>query len=148
MNWKQQLQDGSVQQHTPTKREIADLRGVVRRNLADAALFRLSADNRLGIAYEAVLVSCKIAVHASGYRVRSTIPGAHAKTLECAQIAIGPAVSTIITYFDAVRRKRNRLSYDVAGTVSDTEAEEALKHARGFQSTVDAWLARHHPGLA
>ncbi len=148
MTWKQQLQDGNVQQHTPTKREVADLRGVVDRNLADAALSRLSADNRLGIAYEAVLVACKIVVHASGYRVRSGIPGAHAKTLECAEIALGTSASTVIDYFDAIRRKRNRLSYDVAGTVSDSEAAEALKSAKGFQTTVEAWLQKHHPSLA
>ena len=137
-----------MQQHQPTKREIDDLRGVIARNIADAAVTGLSADNRLGIAYEAVLVSCKLVVHASGYRIRSGIPGAHAKTLECAEIALGPSISTIIAYFDAIRRKRNRLSYDVAGMIGQTEAAEALKRARAFKTTVEAWLKKTHPSLA
>ncbi len=147
MTWKSRLDEGSVQRHMPSAREVADLRGVIDRNLADAALTSLSADNRLGIAYEAVLVACKLAVHASGYRIRSGIPGAHAITLECGVLAMGKPVADVIDYFDTVRRKRNHLSYDAAGTVSHAEANEALKHARGVKRAMEAWLADRHSEL-
>ena len=39
--------------HESTREEIADLFAVVDRDLADAAIPRLSADGRLGIAYNA-----------------------------------------------------------------------------------------------
>lgn len=142
------LAANSVQPHTPTKTEIDDLRGVVARNLADAALPGLSADNRLGLAYEAALVLSKMAVHATGYRVRSGVPGAHAITLQGSELAIGPSVSKTIAYFDRVRRMRNRLSYDVAGSVSDSEATSALTQATAFQKLVEAWIATNHAALA
>lgn len=148
MTWTQLQRDGVVQTHTPTKSELDDLRGVVARNLADAGVMALSADNRLGIAYEAVLVASKMVVHASGYRVRSGIQGAHARTLECAELAIGSTVSRSLSYFDTVRRRRNTLSYDSAGTVSDTEANDALRQAQAFAKVVEAWLTANHPHLA
>lgn len=147
MTWQQRSKDGLVQTHIATKTEIDELRAVVARNLADAGVSDLSADNRLGIAYEAVLVSCKMVVHAAGYRVRSGIPRAHAVTLECAELALGPSVHDALAYFDTVRRRRNTLSYDTAGLVSDHEAKDALKQALAFRKTVDGWFAKHHPRL-
>jgi hypothetical protein len=82
------------------------------------------------------------------YRVRSGIPRTHAITLECAELAIGGNVSTAIAHFEGVRRRRNTLSYDVAGRVSESEAKDALKHAGAFQETVESWLATNHPHLA
>lgn len=118
------------------------------RDIADAAVPDVSADNRLGSAYEAVLVSCKLVVHASGYRVRSGVAGAHAHTLECAGLVLGPSVAGFVNYFDGVRRRRNTLSYDVAGTVSDHEAAEALRRAISFGQEVEAWIRANHAHLA
>ena len=139
--------EGVVQVHVATRTEIEDLRGVVDRNLRDAAIAGLSEDNRLGLAYEAVLVSSKMVVHASGYRVRPTVAGAHARTLECAELALGAGVSGAIAYFNTVRRRRNTLSYDAAGTVSDVEARDALKQARAYKQMAEGWVAKNHPGL-
>ncbi len=127
--------------------EIDDLRGVVARNLADAAIFALSADNRLGLAYEAVLILSKMSVHAAGYRVRSGAVGAHKVTLQGAEIAIGPSIANTIAYFDRLRRMRNQLSYDVAGSTSDAEANSALAQAQAFQTLVEGWIAANHPTL-
>jgi hypothetical protein len=148
MTWQTQLKEGNVQPHIATRREIEDLRSVVQRNLADASLQRLSADNRLGLAYEAALVACKMVIHASGYRVRSGIGGAHSTTLECALIALGRSSAARLQFFDSIRRRRNTLSYDVAGTVSDHDAGDALRQATTFVATVEVWLKRHAPGLA
>lgn len=43
---------------------------------------------------------------------------------------------------------RNRLSYDVAGSVSDSEATSALTQATAFQKLVEAWIATNHAALA
>jgi hypothetical protein len=54
--------------HEPSVDEIADLPAVVDRDLADAAVPRLSSDWRSGISYNAALQLATLAVAASGYR--------------------------------------------------------------------------------
>ena len=49
-----------------SKQELDDLRNAVDRNLRDAAIPQLSADNRFGVAYEAALLLGKIAVACAG----------------------------------------------------------------------------------
>jgi hypothetical protein len=62
-----------VDRHTTSKQELDDLRSVVTRNLADAAITALSADNRFGLAYEAGLLLAKMAIAAAGYRVKRVV---------------------------------------------------------------------------
>lgn len=52
-----------------------------------------------------------------------------------------------MTYFDACRRKRNQVDYDVAGIVSEAEADELLRKATNFYADVERWIAAHHPAL-
>ena len=57
-----------IVRHEATVDEIRDLLAVVDRDLADAAVPRLSADWRLGIAYNAALQLATLALAAEGYR--------------------------------------------------------------------------------
>ena len=50
-------------------------------------------------------------------------------SFEAAALAVGANVTTLVTYFELCRRKRNTLDYDVANVVSDTEATELLRKA-------------------
>jgi hypothetical protein len=52
--------------HEPSREEIADLFAVVDRDLKDAAVPRLSADWRLGIAYNAALQLATLALAGGG----------------------------------------------------------------------------------
>jgi len=148
MTWDHLLREGAVQPHMPTKAEFDRLRGVVTRNLADASLRGLSADNRLGLAYEAALALARMAVHAAGYAVPVGVPRAHALTLEGAELALGPALRHELAYFNAVRKRRNTMTYDVAGSVDAREAQDALGQAARFERAVEAWLAANAPGLS
>ena len=49
-NW---LNEGRIQQHNTSVKEIADLLKVVDRDLADAAIKKTSADRRFATAYKA-----------------------------------------------------------------------------------------------
>lgn len=107
--------------HTPSRKEIADLLALVDRDLRNAAVPRLSTDWRLGISYNAALQLATLALAAEGYR-----PGrerAHERAIlslrETARIA-----SATVDMVDRVRRKRNQLTYEHAGTTADAEAEE------------------------
>lgn len=110
----------------------------MERNLKDAAVAGLSADNRFGLAYEAAMLLAKMAIASAGYRVRGF--GGHYTTFEALELALADHTANFAAYFDRCRRKRNTLSYDAAGVVTDTEASEILVQAKAFRVAVDTWL--------
>ena len=61
------LAEGRLRRHRASAREIADLLGVVDRNLADASVGAVSADRRFAIAYEAALELATITLYCNGY---------------------------------------------------------------------------------
>jgi hypothetical protein len=121
------------------------LRAVVRRNLSDAQIRKLSEDGRFGHAYDAARILANIIVRASGYRVKGE-GGGHYNTFLGLKTA-SSAFAKKAVYLDACRRKRNNFLYEQANVVSHTEAEELLWHASGFSLEVDEWLKKHHPNL-
>jgi hypothetical protein len=145
MTWKELLAEKRVEAHRTSKQQLDDLRSAVDRNLRDAAVPKLSADNRFGLAYEAGLLLGKMAVACAGYRVKGQ--GAHQTTFAALKLALGAGVSGTAAYLERCRRKRNELSYDVAGVVTDTEATEILAQATALRKTVEQWIAENHPHL-
>jgi hypothetical protein len=143
MSWKRLLDDRRVEPHTTSRAEIDGLRAAVERNLRDAAVRTISADNRFGIAYDAALLAVKMVVACAGYRV--TGRGAHRTLFEALQLAMGPSQSRTAGYLDRCRRKRNDLSYDAADVVSETEADELLRLAEELFLQAEAWISRNHP---
>jgi hypothetical protein len=140
------LAEKRVETHATSKQELDDLRSAVQRDLRDAAIQELSADNRFGLAYEAALLLGKMAVACAGYRVKGQ--GAHQTTFAALRIALGAAINSTVSYLERCRRKRNDLSYDMAGVVTDTEATEILAQATALQNTIEEWIAKKHPRLS
>jgi hypothetical protein len=130
MTWKELLAANCIENHATSRQELDDLRRAINRNLHDAAVSGLSADNKFGLAYEAGLLLAKMAVACAGYRVKGQ--GAHQATFAALKLAIGAGVNETASYLDRCRRKRNEISYDTAGLVSDTEAEELLVEVKDF----------------
>ena len=64
-NW---LDNRWLVEHKPSPEEVADPLSVVERDLQDAVVDRISADWRLGIAYNAALQLAILALAAEGYR--------------------------------------------------------------------------------
>ena len=145
MSWKSLQSQGKVDPHVTSKAELDDLRAVVERNLDDASIQELSDDNRFGIAYQAALLSAKMAIACAGYRVKGQ--GAHQTTFQALKLAMGSSVNAMADYLDRCRRKRNEMTYDSEGVVSSADATELLAKAKEFNETVEAWIAKHHPKL-
>jgi hypothetical protein len=55
MSWKNLLEQGRAERHATSSEELAALRAVIERNLADARVEVISADTRFGCAYEAAI---------------------------------------------------------------------------------------------
>jgi uncharacterized protein (UPF0332 family) len=147
MSWKQLLAKGEVKAHQTSKQELDNIRALIARDLADAALTGLSADRRFATAYNAALQTAKIVIACSGYRV-SARAGHHAVTFEAAHLAIGSEAASLTDYFDACRRKRNMIDYDNSSVATETEADELLRKADEFRTLVERWVATNHTHLS
>ena len=143
MTWQQLVANHRVQTHTTSRRELEGLRAIVERDLKDARVPGLSTDRQFATAYNAVLQLAKMAIACAGYRVAGA--GHHQTTFEAVELALGASVSTLASYFDTCRRKRNILDYDNAQVVTETEAKELVQEAEEFRKLVEQWIAQHYP---
>jgi hypothetical protein len=143
MNWKSLQTQGRVERHATSLSELGELRAAIERNLDDAAIKQLSQDNRFLIAYQAALLTAKMAVACAGYRVKGQ--GAHKTTFQALKLAMGPSMTQACDYFDRCRRKRNDLTYEAEGLVSAEDAAELLRQAKLLDRRVEAWIENHHP---
>ena len=143
MSWQQLLAAHRVQRHTASRRELDHLWAIVARDLRDAQVPGLSTDRKFATAYNAVLQLAKMAIACAGYRVVGQ--GHHLTTFRALELAIGPSIAALASYFEICRRKRNMLDYDMADVATDTELEELLEKAEQFRQLVEQWIAQHHP---
>src|SRR6202453_3818332 len=98
MSWKKLLQSNSVHRHTASRQELSDIRRLVARDLADAAIPALSEDRRFATAYNAALQTAKMAIACAGYRIAS-VPGHHSLSFECAGLALGKQADALVWFF-------------------------------------------------
>jgi len=146
MSWRRLLEAERLVRHRTTRLELDALRAAIARNLRDAGLAGLSADNCFGLAHEAALLAAKLAVNAAGYRVKA-LPGAHRTTFETLGLALGLDHQDLVDYFELCRRKRNELSYEAANLVTGRQAKEILEETRKLVRIVEEWIRARHPSL-
>lgn len=140
-NW---LQNSWLVQHVTSKEEIANLLALSDRDLAACQLKGLPADWRLSIAYNAALQAATAALAAVGYR--ATRDNHHYRVIQSLEFTVSPGRKVIDT-LDSFRKKRNISSYDLAGAISDREADEMLKLARSLRAGVEKWIRATRPEL-
>jgi len=70
----------------------------------------------------------------AGYRTVGE--GHHATVVRFLEIGLGPHHEDALAVMDRMRRKRNRATYDMVGTISRKEAEEAVATARRFVAEI------------
>jgi len=143
MSWQTLLAGQKVRTHSTSKRELDDLRDVIERDLADAAIAALSADRQFATAYNAALQTATMSVACAGYRTSGM--GHHQTTFEVAELALGPGSAPLTAYFDTCRRKRNTVDYDRAHVTTETEAGEIVKKAEDFLRLTENWIAQNYP---
>ena len=70
----------------------------------------------------------------SGYRPRGS--DQHATVVEFTEERLGIAFTDQVRLFDQMRRKRHRVIYEIAGSISKKEAEQAIAFAKGFVANI------------
>src|SRR6202051_1790271 len=131
MSWKKLLQSTRPHRPTASRQERSDIRRLVARDLADAAIPALSEDRRFATAYNAALQTAKMAIACAGYRIAG-VRGHNGVTLEGAKLSLGKQAEQLADYFDACRRKRNEIDYTGATIATTTEADELLPTRNHF----------------
>jgi hypothetical protein len=81
---------------------------------------------------------------AAGYR--ATRDNHHYRVIQSLEFTIAPGRKFIDT-LDGFRKKRNVSSCDVAGAVSDKEADEMFKLATTLRAEVEKWIRTANPEL-
>lgn len=80
----------------PDAATIGKLLAAAQRNLADAQLAGLSAENRFDAACKAIMQLAMVALQANGYRTLTSKPGHHQTAIQTLAISVGVAPGQVI----------------------------------------------------
>jgi hypothetical protein len=144
MSLQSWLQNSWLVQHRTSPKEIANLLALSDRDLVACQVKQLPADWRFAIAYNAGLQAATAALAVAGYRAARD--NHHYRVIQSLEFTTAPGRKFIDT-LDGFRKKRNVSSYDVAGSVSDKEADEVLKLATSLRLDVEKWIRATRPEL-
>lgn len=136
----------SLEAVAPDKALIARLLVAARRNIADAQLPGLSAENRFDAAYKAIMQMAMAALNANGYRTLTSTPGHHRTAIRSPDSTIGVPKATIVV-LDALRKQRNLVDYS-GQPIPDATAVECLASAQELLATLTSWLKAKRPELS
>jgi hypothetical protein len=136
---------GWLRNHASSRQEIADLMGIVDRDLSDAKSGGISTDWQFGIAYNAALKLCTILLYAEGYRAGQGLR--HYRTIQALPLILGSKRDADANYLDTCRVKRNTVEYDRIGATSDGEVMELIEFVDELRADVLVWLKNNHPAL-
>jgi len=140
------LASKEAQRHKTSKKELDNMRALIARDLADAAIAGLSADRRFATAYNAALQAANMAIACAGYRIMSKV-GHHRVSLESMKLVLGKPAHEYADYFEICRRKRNTIDYTFSNVASEIEAQEILFQAVEFCGKVEDRIVKNYPLL-
>ena len=133
-----------VDKHATSRQEIAGYLSVADRDLEDCKA-DISTDMRFYAAHGAAIAIAKAALAACGYRT-TRVDANHYYLFQSLEDTLGSDTDTV-NALDAYRKKRNTAEYDMAGMISESEADEMVEIATHLRHTVDDWLRANHPDL-
>ena len=129
-----------LQAFSATPLGVQRLLAAATRNLLDAQLAQLSAENRFDAAYKCIMQCAMLGLWANGYRTSTSQPGHHQTALQALPLTMG-LPNNVIIVLDALRKQRNLNDYegdpvrDSVVTECIAQAEALLAHSRQFLQT-------------
>lgn len=134
-----------LQRFEPSPAGIQRLLAAAERNLADADLPGLSAENRFDAAYKAIMQCAMVGLWANGYRTATNQPGHHQTALQILPKTLGVEQDVVIV-LDALRKQRNLNDYE-GDPVADAVLAECLRQAVQLLAHTRQWLRDHRVDL-
>lgn len=123
------------------------LRHIIRAEkdlIVSNANLKIDAEAAYNYAYLAMLRSGRALMFSYGFR---PVGGTQHKTVAafCERLS-GDEFRKLSVFFDRMRKKRNRFTYDEPGLlVSDMETKNALKNAKEFVSKISELISEKNP---
>lgn len=134
-----------LQAFNATPQGVQRLLAAAARNLADAQLQALSAENRFDAAYKCILQCAMLGLWAQGYRTPTSQPGHHQTTLQCLPLTMG-LPNDVIIVLDALRKQRNQNDYE-GDPVSPAVVTECITQAHSLLAHTRQFLQNQFPAL-
>jgi hypothetical protein len=128
-----------------TPHGVQRLLAAATRNLTDAKLLQLSAENRFDAAYKCIMQCAMLGLWAKGYRTSTSQPGHHQTALQALPLTMG-LPNDVIIVLDALRKQRNQNDY-VGDPVSDAVVSECIAQADALLAHTRQWLQTQFPNL-
>lgn len=132
-----------LQSITPGRGPVQKLLQAARRNLADARVEQVSADNRFDAAYKCVMQCAMLGLLANGYRTSTSQPGHHQTAIQCLGLTMGVSNPDMVV-LDALRRQRNLSDYE-GDPVSEATLASCVEEAAKLLAHTERWLRQQHP---
>lgn len=136
--------NGWLDEHQPSRREIADLFLASGRDIESCRVPGLSPDWKFAIAYNAALQAANAALAAAGFRAKRE--AFHFRVIQSLRFTIA-AEPDLIEILDNCRRKRNLGTYERAGAISNREADAMAELAIRLRDRITTWMKTSHPEL-
>jgi hypothetical protein len=134
-----------LQAFSASPQGVQRLLAAAERNLADAQLEGLSAENRFDVAYKCILQCAMLGLWARGYRTPTSQPGHHQTTIQCLPLTLGISNARVIV-LDALRKQRNQNDYE-GDPVRPAVVVECIAQAQALLLQTHEWLRSDFPEL-
>ena len=135
----------SLEEITPDPAMITRLLTAAERNINDAQVDKISAENRFDAAYKAIMQTANAALQANGFRTLTSKPGHHQTMIQSLSKSIGTERETVIV-LDALRKQRNVADYS-GDLVPESAVTECIGQAKALLLSARAWIEHNNPGL-
>lgn len=134
-----------LQVHTADAEAVRKLFAAAGRNLADARVTAIGADNRFDAAYKCVMQCAMLGLWAHGYRTSSNQPGHHQTAIQCLPLTLGVPAATVVV-LDGLRKLGNVNDY-VGDPIPAAALATCIEEAGALLGLTGRWLREHRPGL-
>lgn len=130
--------EGLIRRLPLDEKKVEDSLAHARRDMGTArAILKTDPDWAYTIAYNAILQAGRGLMFSRGYRPDGAHQ--HIAVVKFAALFLEERDAVI---FDRMRRKRNSSVYDTAGSVSETEAGSAMRHAEDLVSRIEELIRK------
>lgn len=134
-DYSELLDAGRVKKGRFALRQAEQCLRIARRDLETArTVIETSPEWAFNIAYNAMHQAGRAFMFRAGYRAVGE--GHHATVVRFLELGLGGGFEEDLALLDRMRRKRNRATYELVGTISRKEADEAISAAEEFVAEV------------
>jgi len=135
----------TLEKIAPASGTIMRLLNAAKRNIVDAKITAVSAENRFDAAYKAIMQLANAALQANGYRTLTSVPGHHRTMIQALGHTVGVDNQTMVL-LDALRKQRNVADYS-GDLVPESAVRDCVKAAEQLLQSVTDWISANRPDL-